>query len=169
MPPKMSVSRFASNSVFFLSNTEEFTPHRPSRMSYIATDREGRWGVNSSVFDKKNTELDENRGPRRQWATRTTWRVPILVPWWWWWSRGVAPLLFFSFRSRSVVDLTSSVVDAVVSSKRSSNAVLSFPPSSPLSRLFDFEVRYESPIPGMMIPVARAHLMMMAAFAVAFC
>ena len=76
---------------------------------------------------------------------------------------------FFSFRSRSVVDLTSSVVDAVVSSKRSSNAVLSFPPSSPLSRLFDFEVRYESPIPGMMIPVARAHLMMMAAFAVAFC
>ena len=87
------------------------------------------------------------------------------------WSR-----LFFSFRSRSVVDstssvvdLTSSVVDAVVSSKRSSNAVLSFPPSSPLSRLFDFEVRYESPIPGMMIPVARAHLMMMAAFAVAFC
>jgi len=32
-----------------------------------------------------------------------------------------------------------------------------------------FEVRYESPIPGMMIPVARAHLMMMAAFAVAFC
>ena len=27
---------------FFLSNTEEFTPHRPSRMSYIATDREGR-------------------------------------------------------------------------------------------------------------------------------
>jgi hypothetical protein len=44
-----------------------------------------------------------------------------------------------------------------------------FPPSSPLSRLFDFEVRYESPIPGMMIPVARAHLMMMAAFAVAFC
>ena len=58
---------------------------------------------------------------------------------------------------------------AVVSSKRSSNAVLSFPPSSPLSRLFDFEVRYESPIPGMMIPVARAHLMMMAAFAVAFC
>jgi len=36
------------------------------------------------------------------------------------------------------------------------------------SSLF-FEVRYESPIPGMMIPVARAHLMMMAAFAVAFC
>ena len=82
------------------------------------------------------------------------------------WSRAV---VVFSFRSRSVVDLTSSVVDAVVSSKRSSNAVLSFPPSSPLSRLFDFEVRYESPIPGMMIPVARAHLMMMAAFAVAFC
>ena len=49
------------------------------------------------------------------------------------------------------------------------NTSLSFPPSSPLSRLFDFEVRYESPIPGMMIPVARAHLMMMAAFAVAFC
>ena len=71
------------------------------------------------------------------------------------WSRAV---VVFSFRSRSVVDLTSSVVDAVVSSKRSSNAVLSFPPSSPLSRLFDFEVRYESPIPGMMIPVARAHL-----------
>ena len=82
------------------------------------------------------------------------------------WSRAV---VVFSFRSRSVVDLTSSVVDAVVSSKRSSNAVLSFPPSSPLSRLFDFEVRYESPIPGMMIPVARAHLMMMAAFAVAVC
>ena len=85
------------------------------------------------------------------------------------WSRAV---VVFSFRSRSVVDLTSSVVDltssvvdAVVSSKRSSI----FPPSSPLSRLFDFEVRYESPIPGMMIPVARAHLMMMAAFAVAFC
>ena len=75
----------------------------------------------------KNTDFNENRGPRRQSATRTTWRVPILVPWWWWWwSRGVAPLLFFSFRSRSVVDLTSSVVDAVVSSKRSSNAVLSF-------------------------------------------
>ena len=52
---------------------------------------------------------------------------------------------------------------------QSSNAVFSFPPSSPLSRLFDFEVRYESPIPGMMIPVARAHLMMMAAFAVALC
>ena len=50
-----------------------------------------------------------------------------------------------------------------------SNAVLSFPPSSPLSRLFDFEVRYESPIPGMMIPVARAHLMEMAAFAVVVC
>ena len=82
------------------------------------------------------------------------------------WSRAVVVV---SFRSRSVVDLTSSVVDAVVSSKRSSNAVLSFPPSSPLSRLFDFEVRYESPIPGMMIPVARAHLMVMAAFAVAFC
>ena len=82
------------------------------------------------------------------------------------WSRAV---VVFSFRSRSVVDLTSSVVDAVVSSKRSSNAVLSFPPSSPLSRLFDFEVRYESPIPGMMIPVARAHLMMKAAFAVAVC
>ena len=38
-----------------------------------------------------------------------------------------------------------------------------------LFHVFDFEVRYESPIPGMMIPVARAHLMMMAAFAVAFC
>ena len=92
----------------------------------IATLREGRYGVNS-VFKGKNTDLNENRGPRRQSATRTTWRVPILVPWWWWWwSRGVAPLLCFSFRSRSVVDLTSSVVDAVVSSKRSSNAVLSF-------------------------------------------
>ena len=38
-----------------------------------------------------------------------------------------------------------------------------------LFHVFVFEVRYESPIPGMMIPVARAHLMMMAAFAVAFC
>ena len=91
------------------------------------------------------------------------------------WSRAVE--VVFSFRSRSVVDLTSSVVDlsssvvdAVVSSKRSSNAVLSFSSIiTSLSRLFDFEVRYESPIPGMMIPVARAHLMMMAAFAVAFC
>ena len=42
----------------------------------------------------------------------------------------------------------------------------------PLFHVFVFEVRYESPIPGigMMIPVAaRAHLMMMAAFAVAVC
>ena len=69
----------------------------------------------------------------------------------------------------SVVDLTSSVVDAVVSSKRSSNAVLSFSSIITSFTSFDFEVRYESPIPGMMIPVARAHLMMMAAFAVAFC
>ena len=133
--------------------------------------------MNSSVFDKKSTELDENRGPRRQSATRdnmmSSYYCSVMMMMMESWSRAV---VVFSFRSRSVVDLTSSVVDltssvvdAVVSSKRSSNAVLSFPPSSPLSRLFDFEVRYESPIPGMMIPVARAHLMMMAAFAVAFC
>ena len=87
------------------------------------------------------------------------------------WSRAV---VVFSFRSRSVVDLTSSVVDltssvvdAVVSSKRSSNAVLSFSSIITSFHVFlIFEVRYESPIPGMMIPVARAHLMMMAAFAV---
>jgi hypothetical protein len=35
----------------------------------IATLREGRYGVNS-VFKGKNTDFNENRGPRRQSATR---------------------------------------------------------------------------------------------------
>ena len=42
---------------FFLSNTEEFTPHRPSRSVAI-------------ILIRKNTDFNENRGPRRQSATR---------------------------------------------------------------------------------------------------
>ena len=97
-------------------------------MSYrIATDREGRWGVNSSVFDKKKYWIRRKSGSKaavsHQDNMKSSYSCSVMMMMMESWSRAV---VVFSFRSRSVVDLTSSVVDAVVSSKRSSNAVLSF-------------------------------------------
>ena len=103
-------------------------------MSYIATDREGRWGVNSSVFDKKKYWIWRKSGSKaavsHQDNMKSSYSCSVMMMMMESWSRAV---VVFSFRSRSVVDLTSSVVDltssvvdAVVSSKRSSNAVLSF-------------------------------------------
>ena len=58
-------------------------------------------------------------------------------------------------------------------SRLRSEAMYSFPPSISLHHhrllIFKFVIVIDSQIPGIMIPVARAHLMEMAAFAVVVC
>ena len=91
--------RFSLKSVFFLSNTEEFTPHRPSRMSYQTRHCVSHcvWCVRRfSVVRGKDAEprdpredprLSRERSPpcighmRRIWPYwRCTWHRPTAMP-----------------------------------------------------------------------------------------